>query len=139
MVAGWDGVLRRCGRKFDHSTSDMAARAASDRFFKAAEKGDAFVHSRRYWQMRARRFRDICRWTQWRWHQCRNDWLHAGTGWTLDEIVAEIDRARFSAEKLPALGADPNRSWCPAGPRAASDLDGAVHRHVKSWHAIRHL
>lgn len=142
MVAGWERRSAEMRAQYsDHLDLRYGPRERNRiDFFKAAEKGPTllFIHGG-YWQMRAKEVFAIF---------AGGPMAHginvAMIGYTLapdatlDEIVAEIDQGLdFLAEKLPALGADPNRivvsGWSAGGHLTSMALS---HRHVKAGMAI---
>jgi arylformamidase len=142
MVAGWERHSAEMRARYsDHLDLRYGPRERNRiDFFKAAEKGPTllFIHGG-YWQMRAKEVFAIF---------AGGPIAHginvAMIGYTLapdatlDEIVAEIDQGLdFLAEKLPALGADPNRivvsGWSAGGHLTSMALS---HRHVKAGMAI---
>ena len=142
MVAGWERRSAEMRAQYsDHLDLRYGPRERNRiDFFKAAEKGPTllFIHGG-YWQMRAKEVFAIF---------AGGPMAHginvAMIGYTLapdatlDEIVAEIDQGLdFLAEKLPALGADPNRivvsGWSAGGHLTSMAL---AHRHVKAGVAI---
>jgi arylformamidase len=142
MVAGWERRSAEMRAQYsDHLDLRYGPRERNRiDFFKAAEKAPTllFIHGG-YWQMRAKEVFAIF---------AGGPMAHginvAMIGYTLapdatlDEIVAEIDQGLdFLAEKLPALGADPNRivvsGWSAGGHLTSMALS---HRHVKAGMAI---
>jgi arylformamidase len=142
MVAGWERRSAEMRAQYsDHLDLRYGPRERNRiDFFKAAEKAPTllFIHGG-YWQMRAKEVFAIF---------AGGPMAHginvAMIGYTLapdatlDEIVAEIDQGLdFLAEKLPALGADPNRivvsGWSAGGHLTSMAL---AHRHVKAGVAI---
>ena len=142
MVAGWERRSAEMRAQYsDHLDLRYGSRERNRiDFFKAAEKGPTllFIHGG-YWQMRAKEVFAIF---------AGGPMAHginvAMIGYTLapdatlDEIVAEIDQGLdFLAEKLPALGADPNRivvsGWSAGGHLTSMALS---HRHVNAGMAI---
>ena len=142
MVAGWERRSAEMRAQYsDHLDLRYGSRERNRiDFFKAAEKGPTllFIHGG-YWQMRAKEVFAIF---------AGGPMAHginvAMIGYTLapdatlDEIVAEIDQGLdFLAEKLPALGADPNRivvsGWSAGGHLTSMALS---QRHVKAGMAI---
>jgi len=142
MVAGWERRSAEMRAQYsDHLDLRYGPRERNRiDFFKAAEKGPTllFIHGG-YWQMRAKEVFAIF---------AGGPIAHginvAMIGYTLapdatlDEIVAEIDQGLdFLAEKLPALGADPNRivvsGWSAGGHLTSMALS---HSHVKAGMAI---
>ena len=142
MVAGWERRSAEMRAQYsDHLDLRYGPRERNRiDFFKAAEKGPTllFIHGG-YWQMRAKEVFAIF---------AGGPMAHginvAMIGYTLapdatlDEIVAEIDQGLdFLAEKLPALGADPNRivvsGWSAGGHLTSMALS---HRHVNAGMAI---
>jgi arylformamidase len=142
MVAGWERRSAEMRAQYsDHLDLRYGPRERNRiDFFKATEKGPTllFIHGG-YWQMRAKEVFAIF---------AGGPMAHginvAMIGYTLapdatlDEIVAEIDQGLdFLAEKLPALGADPNRivvsGWSAGGHLTSMALS---HRHVKAGMAI---
>ena len=142
MVAGWERRSAEMRAQYsDHLDLGYGPRERNRiDFFKAAEKAPTllFIHGG-YWQMRAKEVFAIF---------AGGPMAHginvAMIGYTLapdatlDEIVAEIDQGLdFLAEKLPALGADPNRivvsGWSAGGHLTSMAL---AHRHVKAGMAI---
>ena len=142
MVAGWERRSAEMRAQYsDHLDLRYGPRERNRiDFFKAAEKAPTllFIHGG-YWQMRAKEVFAIF---------AGGPMAHginvAMIGYTLapdatlDEIVAEIDQGLdFLAEKLPALGADPNRivvsGWSAGGHLTSMAL---AHRHVKAGMAI---
>ena len=142
MVAGWERRSAEMRAQYSHHLDLRYGSRERNRidFFKAAEKGPTllFIHGG-YWQMRAKEVFAIF---------AGGPMAHginvAMIGYTLapdatlDEIVAEIDQGLdFLAEKLPALGADPNRivvsGWSAGGHLTSMALS---HRHVNAGMAI---
>ena len=142
MVAGWERRSVEMRAQYsDHLDLRYGPRERNRiDFFKAAEKAPTllFIHGG-YWQMRAKEVFAIF---------AGGPMAHginvAMIGYTLapdatlDEIVAEIDQGLdFLAEKLPALGADPNRivvsGWSAGGHLTSMALS---HRHVNAGMAI---
>ena len=142
MVAGWERRSAEMRAQYsDHLDLRYGPRERNRiDFFKVAEKGPTllFIHGG-YWQMRAKEVFAIF---------AGGPIAHginvAMIGYTLapdatlDEIVAEIDQGLdFLAEKLPALGADPNRivvsGWSAGGHLTSMALS---HSHVKAGMAI---
>jgi arylformamidase len=142
MVTGWERRSAEMRAQYsDHLDLRYGPRERNRiDFFKAAEKAPTllFIHGG-YWQMRAKEVFAIF---------AGGPMAHginvAMIGYTLapdatlDEIVAEIDQGLdFLAEKLPALGADPNRivvsGWSAGGHLTSMALS---HRHVKAGMAI---
>jgi arylformamidase len=142
MVAGWERRSAEMRAQYsDHLDLRYGPRERNRiDFFKAAEKAPTllFIHGG-YWQMRAKEVFAIF---------AGGPMAHginvAMIGYTLapdatlDEIVAEINQGLdFLAEKLPALGGDPNRivvsGWSAGGHLTAMAL---ANRHVKAGMAI---
>jgi arylformamidase len=142
MVAGWERRSAEMRAQYsDHLDLRYGPRERNRiDFFKVAEEGPTllFIHGG-YWQMRAKEVFAIF---------AGGPMAHginvAMIGYTLapdatlDEIVAEIDQGLdFLAEKLPPLGADPNRivvsGWSAGGHLTSMAL---AHRHVKAGMAI---
>jgi arylformamidase len=142
MVAGWERRSAEMRAQYsDHLDLRYGPRERNRiDFFKAAENGPTllFIHGG-YWQMRSKEVFAIF---------AGGPMAHginvAMVGYTLapdvtlDEIVAEICQGLdVLAEKLPALGGDPNRivvsGWSAGGHLTSMAL---AHRHVKAGMAI---